>query len=996
MKMNRAWLLLAAAGTCGVATPALAQLQQGRVVNISGASLLQNWSASRASTNDFIDVDGDGFAGYLGTTIGGVPDQLADGGPSGFGVAGSPTAQELVVQYRVTGSVNGFIELLRFGAPNWVTTDSFDPNGILGAAPATGQPNPGSATGAYNNRVLYITIGTNSGVRTGAYNAGNPGGAPNRADQTTYIATFQSPDNPSAGGIQIDVAPIDVATFLAVQKDGGTPFWSLPPAAPGYGRNPLNSVNKQGGSAGANRPSQLTTLLGRNLFNPNNPGAADQNTIFDTDLLFAPIAPVVNFGTGIRQLKITEIQHLFVTGRAANGENFIVVTRDVGSGTRNAFNNCTGVDPSWGNGDNIGPLSSGGAQNNLGPGFIPNNKNGNGDVEAVLLNIRLGIGYVGTERGVTGSGTGSWLTNGWLEIADVQNDIYGGTAYTRPTAMNILNNDANGWLIGGQAVIATVGDPRANSPASGGTGWVGAFDPYVDSNNNGQWDPGEPFTDLNGNGVRDASNAEAGLVNNNPPMANDFAARYMNNISRSIAAFQSVPADVANVGMPGEFAASQFLALAAIDNLHSNLDYTVLQPNPAFNQNVQNYIANPANGNVHHRPEFLAFNTTAAGRVPGRTTGVVYSDGVPNGQNYINQAGNVVSYTSTLNPRNKIAGDFDGDGVRSLNDATGMIRAWRQRNAGPAWTAPDGIYGLGAGDQTVIEIIGDFDGNGSFDLLDIRYWADGLALVNGSLDRAAGFAAVDNASLAASGTLNFFGTILSNPSKAYAAGDSRGDVANASNAVGPRAAINTCVTAINPTTKGWAPIGHDGNGDANTNNDRVIDCIDVSYVVAQFRNANITGNAANWANLDEAAFIDLSADMNADLIIDINDALVIIQDILGTQVGDVNLDGVIDAADLAIATANLGLTNATYCCGDVNFDGVVNEADLAIILGQPPCDPDFNADGNVDQDDIACLAQVVGGDPSCSDQDPDFNGDGNVDQDDIDALAQVVGGAPCP
>ncbi len=61
-----------------------------------------------------------------------------------------------------------------------------------------------------------------------------------------------------------------------------------------------------------------------------------------------------------------------------------------------------------------------------------------------------------------------------------------------------------------------------------------------------------------------------------------------------------------------------------------------------------------------------------------------------------------------------------------------------------------------------------------------------------------------------------------------------------------------------------------------------------------------------------------------------------------------------------------------------------------------PCDPDFNADGNVDQDDIACLAQVVAGDPACSGFDPDFNGDGNVDQDDIDALAQVVAGAECP
>ncbi len=64
--------------------------------------------------------------------------------------------------------------------------------------------------------------------------------------------------------------------------------------------------------------------------------------------------------------------------------------------------------------------------------------------------------------------------------------------------------------------------------------------------------------------------------------------------------------------------------------------------------------------------------------------------------------------------------------------------------------------------------------------------------------------------------------------------------------------------------------------------------------------------------------------------------------------------------------------------------------------GTPPCDPDITGDGNVDQDDIACLAQIVAGDPSCSSADPDFNRDGNVDQDDIDALSQVVAGAECP
>ncbi|MDX2130744.1 MAG: PKD domain-containing protein [Planctomycetota bacterium] len=74
-------------------------------------------------------------------------------------------------------------------------------------------------------------------------------------------------------------------------------------------------------------------------------------------------------------------------------------------------------------------------------------------------------------------------------------------------------------------------------------------------------------------------------------------------------------------------------------------------------------------------------------------------------------------------------------------------------------------------------------------------------------------------------------------------------------------------------------------------------------------------------------------------------------------------------------------------------------SDVVIVTVESPgspCDPDFNGDGNVDQDDVACLSQVVAGDPSCSGADPDFNRDGNVDQDDIASLTQVVAGEPCP
>jgi hypothetical protein len=71
---------------------------------------------------------------------------------------------------------------------------------------------------------------------------------------------------------------------------------------------------------------------------------------------------------------------------------------------------------------------------------------------------------------------------------------------------------------------------------------------------------------------------------------------------------------------------------------------------------------------------------------------------------------------------------------------------------------------------------------------------------------------------------------------------------------------------------------------------------------------------------------------------------------------------------------------------------------LAITLdqGAPPCDPDVNQDGNVDQDDVVYLINVVGGGGNPTGIDPDFNQDGNIDQDDVTALINVVAGGACP
>jgi hypothetical protein len=59
------------------------------------------------------------------------------------------------------------------------------------------------------------------------------------------------------------------------------------------------------------------------------------------------------------------------------------------------------------------------------------------------------------------------------------------------------------------------------------------------------------------------------------------------------------------------------------------------------------------------------------------------------------------------------------------------------------------------------------------------------------------------------------------------------------------------------------------------------------------------------------------------------------------------------------------------------------------------CEPDVNQDGNVDQDDVTYLINVIGGGDNPTGIDPDFNRDGNVDQDDITTLINAVAGGGC-
>ena len=83
-------------------------------------------------------------------------------------------------------------------------------------------------------------------------------------------------------------------------------------------------------------------------------------------------------------------------------------------------------------------------------------------------------------------------------------------------------------------------------------------------------------------------------------------------------------------------------------------------------------------------------------------------------------------------------------------------------------------------------------------------------------------------------------------------------------------------------------------------------------------------------------------DMDGDLDVDEDDMIYFIENLVqlqdgsgrvGTMRGDFNLDGFVNATDLAIMKPNFGLSGMLYSDGNANCDTVINGTDLAVLSG---------------------------------------------------------------
>lgn len=925
----------------------------GGEVNIAGATLFVDFFELPAITNDFNNPDHDfinrvgpcppgavPFNGFVDTNCNGVGDFVDQLAPDY--TCGVPFEGHWIVNYRSVGSVEGFTE--------------FVDNQLLGIIP-TKIP---SERGLLNRR-RYANLGQQVSPLNACIADSDCDGFTNDESGTPVLQSG------------IDISNTDVPSSWTVQGPAGSAVWHVKPTVSGYGRNTEGSHGVPPGAPPLGAPySNLLATLDRGAFSlnlNNNPPVTpvpDANTIFDTVTAWSPVCAIVNRGVGRENIKYTELQYAMVAGRLPSGENITACVRDVGSGTRNTFANSLGIDPSWCVGDHLGPRINVSAEARLGvvidiPAATetlpvghrtqPTNCGGSGVMEEAVQERRLAIGftgYFGASRAADDTSAGRYEMlnvckdidgdgNGQIDSDCSPQACTGGPAnqafpafpaipgcpnaadeltpsnggYVRPSVSTILDNDDPrcGYQIGAAQTFGTRGDPESGR---GG--------------------------------------------NTNPAMANLAARDYIRNISDSLLAFAGNPPGDENVNMPGESLARRFMPTAAADGLPFNGNPTDIRSsaNPGFVQTAQDYVRC---NNTQRTFTFGSVNT--AGLVPRRNNrnapagpGGAYSDGSVNGDYYGWDVGtstfirNTIGNTHRLNVRNRIAGDFNDDGARNISDIDKLMEALDDPRA---FQVADGVSlgtGGGAGgtptvnDFVIPEVIGDFDGDGNFDSLDARYFADGLALdpVTGKLDRKQGFIDVDEAWLVLNGSNNYFGTLAHSTGAAYKSGDSRGDIAGSSG--GPY--------------RGAFPNGHD----------LLVNARDIDYVYA---------NRGDWGLfLDHAALTDLSADMDGDLLVDQRDVDQVVHSILCTEYGDVDLDGDVDAVDADILQgvnppASFPRAGG-WADGDMNGDKQVNAADLAILSANlgfagPSCLAkqcgDIDGDNDSDATDVTLFVNVL-------------------------------------
>jgi hypothetical protein len=622
----------------------------------------------------------------------------------------------------------------------------------------------------------------------------------------------------------------------------------------------------------ANTTNQLADLKGLNV----NTAEPNDKTIFDFPIGWYPFCFLSSRATGLKNVTVADLQCLYLTGRSLNGVNYNVATRDSGSGTRNATMSSIGVDPSWGRGDNVGKKGKDPNQQILGKAFRYNNTDSSGVMANNQRNNRFMVSY---QNLYSSNGT-PLINSGAYECLNVSFD--GGKTFIRPEDLvNPAEIPAN---------IRNQIDQYGSQPLwqsnvfwpTVSNGWkIGGSETFSTV--------GDPYaTEL-------AAHLKKYQTAKHPyGMRNPDAAAYVINIIESVKAVENLGPSPATAGSPGQALAYKSILVAGVYGLPnpSNPTEFLVDPN-LYNPRLTGLPINTAG--------LTPYGTHGYGLLPNRDTN---GDGVVNAYDapYLALNGNIIKW-DPFDSKYALQGDINHNGTWDINDLRLAVLICEKGSAAPVDTS------------VCYDILCDFDGNGWFDANDVRFMADGVVLSGFSSSdttnvvcREKNFTLVDDSSV----TGNFFGTVKAHGT--YKHGDSRADIAMLK---------DSKVYA----QAGAAPVA-----------DRVIDQTDISYMqkVLDGRLLNDTYiyqvplSGLSWKNPIDRIFVDFSCDLNNDMVINREDLRILIEDILDTELGDFDLNSIVDIADRQTIVNNMGKAG-TYINGDINGDGFVDQNDLDIF-----------------------------------------------------------------
>lgn len=842
-------------------------------------------------------------------------------------ITGEPTvgSDTLVYWYRESGSIQGILDLV-------------DSNGLRSANPtpiAPGDPAGNLFLWANGSRFNSVASGYSDAPTNTIPNtiAGTPNtGRLNGRNYTVGVGSV--PEVNQNGQQLVRIAWSDVRFEQGFAVSGASSF-SATPTTTGYGlgRGSIGGTNYQ-----ALRNSAAIV------------GGTDASTtrLRNEAIAVVPFNLVANPGTGLAELDKEQAAWMQMVGRLPNGANFNSTTREIGSGTRNQGALNLGVDPSWaggerdrrataeynsfdndGNaiivrvGDEANPvLSLTGStvqdinENRIGPSVRFSDKiSGSSGVRATVTVSRMGMGILSAGDSATNTATGGTaLANVASTTAvpmralriDWDND--GTKTGTQARAANVIDGSYEMWSSSQAITVAPYANPTAND--TGGN----AYKP-INGDLNDQ-SPGDP-----------TSNAQEGIHR-----------KFLNNITQPISSYNTTsftsitPADFI---LTSSFIPPQIMAKTKVFDGGAYSDRTRSMDEEAlYQQSVVN-----GSGVLNIATNWADPGTMNGGIGTGAVKYRIFASA--------NNASNAVANrTIDVNARTNLAGDFNGDEVRDVQDVSAMALAYASPSrflTTPASGDVDGFNyngaavnstsaGTNASSADGLIVLSDFNSNGNvavdanngsfatstIERSDVRYFLYGATVDTSAYDVGA-----DAAAKAKNRRENGvrFGELKKNA------------------AIGSfNSSMDGFVGVVNnPNTGTFYTQGEVDNLKFNkfdVNGDNVVTRADAKLV-----DRNIGKNYTNLSDVlstnDDLVAAEFQDDLTITHVLDGGTSdFKMIRDALGTASlldGDATIDGVVDVRDL-LNMANNWLGPADqWSDGDFDFNGFVDKADLTLM-----------------------------------------------------------------